>query len=64
MWVPPSARQYDFVRLFLRFHCLVSPLKQRFGNSQETLEKRVDERKKSNARAGLTRVGTAVNARN
>ena len=29
MWVPPSARRYDFVRFFLRFRCLVSPLKQR-----------------------------------
>jgi hypothetical protein len=34
IWVPPSARQYDFVRLLLRFRCLVSPLEQRIGNVQ------------------------------
>ena len=36
MRVSPSARQYDFVRLFLRFCSIVSLLKHPQGNAQET----------------------------
>jgi hypothetical protein len=45
MWVPLSARQYDFVRLFLRFCSIVSLMKQPPGNTKETPRKRADERK-------------------
>src|SRR6516162_7639210 len=56
MWVSPSARQYDFVRSFLRLRSLVRTLFRCSRNNRG----KTDKRKKSNDGGGLTRVGTAL----
>src|SRR6516162_3179478 len=54
--VSPSARQYDFVRFFLRFRSLVRTVFRCSRNNRGN----TDERKNSNDGGCLTRVGTAL----